>query len=96
MGRGPAQVGATAAIALGFTKPFFAARTTIEAACPPPKITNSLSSLTPTMLFTNNNHETNIYSRKYPNRRQSMDKHKTHFASAIHRRRHDRCKYSIR
>jgi len=52
IGRGPDQVGATAAIALGFTRPFFAARTTIEAACPPPKITKSLSSLTPTMLVT--------------------------------------------
>jgi hypothetical protein len=83
MGRGPAQVGATAAIALGFTRPFFAARTTIEAACPPPKITSSLSSLTPTMLINtksklvtySTNHETNIYFRKYPKRRQSMDKH---------------------
>lgn len=43
MGSGPAQVGATAAIAVGFTKPFFAARTVIVAACPPPKTTKSFS-----------------------------------------------------
>lgn len=43
IGSGPAQVGATAAIAAGFTKPFFAARTAIVAACPPPKSTKSSS-----------------------------------------------------
>lgn len=43
IGRGPAQVGATEAMAFGFTKPFFAARTVIVAACPPPKTTYSLS-----------------------------------------------------
>lgn len=37
IGRGPAHVGATAAIALGFTKPFLAARTAIVAVWPPPK-----------------------------------------------------------
>lgn len=41
IGRGPAQVGATAAMAFGFTNPFLAARTTRVAACPPPKTTNS-------------------------------------------------------
>lgn len=50
IGRGPAQVGATAAIALGFTRPFLAARSTTDAACPPPKITKSFSSLTQVML----------------------------------------------
>lgn len=43
MGRGPAQVGATAAMAVGFIKPFFVARTAIVAACPPPKSTKSLT-----------------------------------------------------
>lgn len=43
IGRGPAQVGATAAMAAGFTKPFFAARIVIVAACPPPKTTMSFS-----------------------------------------------------
>lgn len=43
IGRGPAHVGATAAIALGFTKPFLATRTAIVAAWPPPKTTKSLS-----------------------------------------------------
>ena len=43
IGRGPAQVGATAAMADGITKPFFAARTVIVAACPPPTTTKSLS-----------------------------------------------------
>lgn len=43
IGSGPAHVGATAAIAAGFTNPFFAARTAIVAACPPPKSTKSLS-----------------------------------------------------
>jgi hypothetical protein len=46
IGRGPDQVGATAAMAIGFTKPFFAARTVIVAACPPPKTTKLFSSLT--------------------------------------------------
>lgn len=41
IGSGPAQVGATAAIAVGFTNPFFAARTSMVAACPPPKTTKS-------------------------------------------------------
>lgn len=41
MGRGPAQVGATAAKALGCTKPFLAARAKIVAAWPPPKTTKS-------------------------------------------------------
>lgn len=36
MGRGPAQVGATAAIADGLISPLPAARTAIVAACPPP------------------------------------------------------------
>ena len=45
IGSGPAQVGATAAMAVGFTKFFFAARTVNVAACPPPKITKSLSGL---------------------------------------------------
>lgn len=39
IGRGPAQVGATAAMALGVTKPFCAARARSVAACPPPKTT---------------------------------------------------------
>lgn len=43
IGRGPAQVGATAAIAFGFKKPFLVARTAMVAACPPPKTTYSLS-----------------------------------------------------
>lgn len=43
IGSGPAHVGATAAIAAGFTNPFFAARTAIVAACPPPKSTKSFS-----------------------------------------------------
>lgn len=41
IGRGPAHVGATAAMAVGFINPFFAARTVIAAACPPPKTTKS-------------------------------------------------------
>lgn len=45
IGRGPAQVGATAAMAFGFNKPFFVARTAKVAACPPPKTTYSLSVL---------------------------------------------------
>lgn len=45
MGRGPAQVGATAAMAVSFTKPFFAARAVIVAACPPPNSTKSFSEL---------------------------------------------------
>ena len=36
MGRGPAQVGATAAIADGLISPLPAARSAIVAACPPP------------------------------------------------------------
>ena len=43
IGRGPAQVGATAAKAFGFTSPFFAARIVIVAACPPPNTTKSSS-----------------------------------------------------
>lgn len=43
IGRGPAQVGATAAMAVGFKKPFLVARTAMVAACPPPKIAYSLS-----------------------------------------------------
>ena len=43
IGRGPAQVGAMAAIAFSFTSPFFTARIVIVAACPPPNTTNSLS-----------------------------------------------------
>jgi hypothetical protein len=45
IGRGPDQVGATAAMAVGFTKPFFAARTVILAACLPPSTTKLFSSL---------------------------------------------------
>lgn len=41
MGRGPDQVGATAAIAVGLTKPFLAARTAMVAAWPPPTMTKS-------------------------------------------------------
>lgn len=41
IGRGPAHVGATAAMPVAFTKFFFTARTAIVAACPPPKITRS-------------------------------------------------------
>lgn len=36
-------MGATAAIAASFTKPFFAAERVIVAACPPPKTTKSFS-----------------------------------------------------
>jgi hypothetical protein len=43
IGNGPAQVGATATIADGLTKPFPAARTAIVAACPPPQTINSPS-----------------------------------------------------
>ncbi|KAL4566522.1 hypothetical protein LXL04_030638 [Taraxacum kok-saghyz] len=43
IGRGPDHVGATAAMAVGFTKPFLAARIAIVAACPPPIITNSFA-----------------------------------------------------
>ena len=50
IGRGPAQVGATAATALGFTKPFFAARSTMDAAWPPPNITKSFSGLKPMLV----------------------------------------------
>jgi len=45
IGSGPAQVGAIEAIAVGLTKPFFAARTAKVAACPPPNTTKSLSDL---------------------------------------------------
>lgn len=43
IGRGPAQVGAIAAIALGLTAPRFAARIVRVAACPPPNTTRSFS-----------------------------------------------------
>lgn len=56
IGRGPAQVGATAAMAFGFNKPFFVARTAMVAACPPPKTTYSLSELR------NNNQKKLIYT----------------------------------
>lgn len=36
-------MGATAAIAVGLTKPLLVARTAIVAACPPPKITTSFA-----------------------------------------------------
>lgn len=41
IGRGPAQVCATAAIADGFSSPRWVARTASVAACPPPMITIS-------------------------------------------------------
>lgn len=43
IGRGPAQVGAMAAIAFGFKSPFLTARMVSVAACPPPNTTKSLS-----------------------------------------------------
>lgn len=43
IGRGPAHVGATAAMALGFTAPRFTARIVKVAACPPPNTTKSFS-----------------------------------------------------
>jgi len=43
IGRGPAQVGATATIADGFNRPFVTARIAIVAACPPPMTTKSFS-----------------------------------------------------
>lgn len=46
IGSGPAQVGATAAMPLGFTKPLFAARIVSAAAWPPPNITKSSSAMT--------------------------------------------------
>ena len=45
IGRGPAQVGATAAMAASFTRPFFAAQRVIVGACPPPKMTKSFPEL---------------------------------------------------
>jgi len=41
IGRGPAHVGATAAIADGFSSPRWVARSASVAACPPPMITKS-------------------------------------------------------
>lgn len=41
IGRGPAHVGVIAAIADGFTRPFFVARRAMVAAWPPPNTTSS-------------------------------------------------------
>lgn len=41
IGRGPAHVGATAAMADGFSSPRWVARIASVAACPPPMITRS-------------------------------------------------------
>lgn len=50
IGSGPAQVGATAAIAAGWIEPFPAARRAIVAAWPPPKITNSPSAFSESII----------------------------------------------